>query len=287
MMFRMRRQYWCWFLAAVLTAAYMPGLARAQAPLADDMRKLQRDEYGKRVLERNPDFAAPTGATPVNPYANESQQIAGQLQIISDNEDVNYFITQGDTLSIAFRDRDQTNRAAYKVSQAGEVFMPLVGPVKVAGLNRRQARESIDLMMKEYIREPKVVIAINTDGRVMIFGAVGAPGIYSMTSKMSVMEAILSAGSFLKQTAELASVIVIRGPVEKPVILKLNLKKMIARGDRTDDIAVKPGDFIYVPTTFISNLEKFWNTMYGHLMTWYGLGGNAPITGNNQWNWGH
>ena len=62
---------------------------------------------------------------------------------------------------------------------------------------------------------------------------------------------------------------------------------MITRGDRTEDINVKPGDFIYVPTSFISNLEKFWNTTYGYLMQWYGLGGNTPITGNNQWNWGH
>jgi hypothetical protein len=72
-------------------------------------------------------------------------------------------------------------------------------------------------------------------------------------------------------------VIVIRGPVEKPLILKLNLKKMVQRGDRTDDILVKPGDFIYVPNSFISNLEKFWNTAYGYLLQWYGLGGQQPI----------
>jgi len=141
------------------------------------------------------------------------------------------------------------------------------------------------MMMKEYIRDPRVVIAINTEGRVMIFGAVGAPGIYNMINKMTVMEAILSAGGYLKQSAEMGSVIVIRGPAEKPVILKLNLKKMLTRGDRTEDISVKPGDFVYVPTSFISNLERFWDVANGFLMRWYGLGGKEPVAGDT-WNWG-
>ena len=48
---------------------------------------------------------------------------------------------------------------------------------------------------------------------------------------------------------------------------------------------IKPGDFVYVPMTFISNLDVFWGTMSKYLMWWYGLGGNQPVQGNS-WEWG-
>jgi protein involved in polysaccharide export with SLBB domain len=267
----------CWTVGAGASPA------RAEISVSEATRQEMILDYGKKVVAEN---AAPVhSAAAADPYAQEGQQMASQLQVISDNEDVNYTIVEGDTLAVTFKDRDQVSRAAYKVSQAGEIFMPLLGAVKLAGLNRKQARERVDMMLKDYIRDPRVSIAINADGRVMVFGAVEGPGIYNLSSKMTVMEAIFSAGGFIQRTAELGSVIVIRGPVEKPVILKLNLKKMIARGDRSDDVMVKPGDFVYVPTTLISNLDTFWNTMQGLLMKWYGLGGSQPIKARGTFAW--
>jgi protein involved in polysaccharide export with SLBB domain len=256
--------------------------AQTQVNVSDAIRQDMILDYGKKVRDDN---AAGLAQQQSSPYAREGEQLASQLQVISDNEDVNYTIVEGDTLAVSFKDREQTNRAAYKVSSTGEIFMPLLGAVKLAGLNRKQARERIDMMLKEYIREPATHIAINAEGRVMAFGAVVNPGIYNLTSKMSVMEIILAAGGQIKQTAEMGSVIVIRGPVEKPMILKLDLKKMITRGDRSEDLLVKPGDFIYIPTTFISNLDSFWNTASNLLMRWYGLGGTQPIKNRGTFAW--
>lgn len=259
-----------------------PGYAINQA-IDSAMRQEMIQDYGKKIIQDGTVHENPPGsAQPF--YEAERQQMASQLQLISTNEDTGYRIVPGDTLTISWHDRDRIDRAAYKVSGQGEIFLPLVNAVKMAGLNRKEARERVDMVLKEYIRDPQTVIGVNTDGRVMIFGAVGLPGIYQVRNNLTVMEAILSAAGFNQKTAELASVIVIRGPVEKPEILKLNLKKMVQRGDRTDDIMVKPGDFIYIPTSFIANLEKFWNTTYGLLMQWYGLGGSPPIDGRH-FNW--
>lgn len=265
------------FLSA---AVFFPGRGLAQMPVSEGIRQQSVMEYGKKVLAEGQLQQVQT-----NSYERDTRELASQLQIVSDNEDVNYIVVSGDTLTIAFNDRGQMVRAAYKVSQSGEIFLPLVGSVKVVGLNRRQARERVEAVLKEYIREPRVGMVINTDGRVMIFGAVIQPGMFNMKNKMSVMEAILAAGGFQREKAEMSNVIIIRGPVEKPTILKLNLKKMILKGDRTDDIAVKPGDFIYLPTTVISSLERFWDTASGFLMRWYGLGGSQPIK-DDRWQWG-
>ncbi len=268
----------CFILVAAVFGTRPTSLsADTIVPVSESTRQMMSDEFNKNILKRQ-STVAPVVGDGVDIYEKEGRQIADQIQLYTDNEDLNYTIASGDTLTISYLDRDQINRAAYKVSQSGEIYVPLIGSIKVAGLNRRQARERVEIMAKQYIREPNVRISVNTDGRLMVFGAVVAPGLYDLKGgKLSVMEVILMAGGFIRQTAELSSVVVVRGPVEKPVILKLNLKKMVTRGDRTDDVPVKPGDFIYVPTSFISNLEQFWNTAYGYLMQWYGLGGGAPI----------
>ena len=64
-----------------------------------------------------------------------------------------------------------------------------------------------------------------------------------------------------------------RGAVGKPVVVRLNLSKMIKDGDRTDNILIKPGDMIYVPTSFISNLKGFLATVGRLVSVWYTLGG--------------
>lgn len=254
--------------------------------VSEAIRQQSVMEYGKQVLAESGSRSDRNVEGAADVYENEGRRLAVQLEEAVTSNDLGYTIVEGDTLSIVFKDRDQWVRAAYKVSNKGEIVLPVAGSIKVSGLNRKQARDRIESLLKEYIRDPQAGIAVNTDGRIMIFGAVVRPGLFTMNGKMSLMEAVFTAGGFNKQTAEMSSVIVIRGPVEKPLVLKLNLKKMITKGDRTDDILVKPGDFIYLPTTVISSLEKFWDTASGFLMRWYGLGGDQPITGGNQWNWG-
>ncbi|MBF0619751.1 MAG: polysaccharide biosynthesis/export family protein [Candidatus Omnitrophica bacterium] len=279
----MRRKRW---MVLLLLSGGVSAAVAADAPqpnIADATRASMVEDYGRKVLTDSAGGqAVPSPAQSF--YEAERRQMDGQLELITENEDTKYTIVPGDTLTIGYKDRDQIVRAAYKVSQAGEIYIALVGNVKLAGLARREARERLDMILRDYIRDPQVSVGVNTDGRIMIFGAVGVPGIYEVKNKMSVMESILGAGGFDRKSAEMASVIIIRGSVEKPTILKLNLKKMVQRGDRTDDIPVKPGDFVYIPTSFISNLETFWNDTQSVLMKWYTLGGSQPVK-NNKLDW--
>ena len=61
-------------------------------------------------------------------------------------------------IEISFNDRDEVSQALYQVSGEGEVHVPLIGPVKIAGINRAQARSRIDELLKNYIRNPEVKI---------------------------------------------------------------------------------------------------------------------------------
>ena len=213
-------------------------------------------------------------------YEQQKEMIFRQLEVITGDEDTRYRIVPGDTLTISYMDRGRKEGAVYKVSSEGKIYLPLVGPVKVSGLNRRQARAFINEMFQQYIRHPQVDIAVNTSGRIMILGAVNRPGLYLLDPNLTVMEAILKARSYNRDEANLKSVMLMRGGPDKPEVKRLNLWKMIKKGDRSDDLLVKPGDIIFVPNRFIVNLDRFKSTVYRWVSTYYGFGRlpSPPVT---------
>ncbi|MBF0217694.1 MAG: polysaccharide biosynthesis/export family protein [Candidatus Omnitrophica bacterium] len=211
-------------------------------------------------------------------YAEDERLMSQQMDIISGDMEKRYIIVPGDTLLLEFYDGGKLNSNLYRVGGEGEIHIPLVGAFKIVGLSIADARDAVDAAISRYIRYPRTTLKVNTMGRVMIFGAVEYPGVISISKNLTAMEGILSLpGGYDKKTAELRNVIVIRGPVDKPDVIKLDLKKMITSGDLSDNILLKPGDIVYVPTSLISNVEEFIGTVYRYILTWYGLGGQNII----------
>jgi len=205
-------------------------------------------------------------------FEQQKELIFRQLEIITGDEETRYIIVPGDTMTIAYIDRGQKKGAVYKVSSEGKIHLPLIGVVQVKGLNRRQARAVLTGMFKEYIRYPRLDLTVNTSGRFMVLGSVANVGLFYLQPNLTVMEAILKAGSYVEDDANLKSVMLMRGGLEQPIVKRLNLLKMIQQGDRTDDILVKPGDLIYVPDKFVVNIEKFTEKVYRWVSAYYGLG---------------
>jgi polysaccharide export outer membrane protein len=205
------------------------------------------------------------------PYVREREIIIRQLEIITGDEETKYTIVSGDTISSAFMDRGKKIKAVYQVSGNGIISLPLIGAIKVENLNRKQAREKINNALKTYIRYPNTEIFINVAGRYMVAGEVVDPGVFRLRPNITVMEAIIAA-EFDRDEVNLKSVMVMRGSAENPVAKRLNLLKMVKKGDRSDNILVKPGDFIYVPKRFIANIEEFISTVYRYVGAYYGLG---------------
>jgi len=204
-------------------------------------------------------------------YVREREVILRQLEIITGDEETRYIIVPGDTLTVSFQDRSRTNEAVYQVSGSGEIYIPLAGAVKVAGLNRQQTRVKISDALAEYIRYPKVELFVNVEGRYMVAGEVGQPGVFRIRSNLSMMEAIIGA-DYDKEAGRINSIILVRGSYDNPIVTRLDLLKMIRQGDRSDNIMVKPGDFIYVPKSLIGNIEKFIDTVYRYVSAYYGFG---------------
>lgn len=104
----------------------------------------------------------------------------------------------------------------------GNIELPKIGKLKLAGLTRDAARDSITSAYKEYLLEPIVAVKFG-NFRFSVLGEVKTPGSFSLLSeKVSIFEALAQAGD-LTQFAERNKIKIIRDVNGKREILSLNL----------------------------------------------------------------
>ena len=94
--------------------------------------------------------------------------------------------------------------------------------------------------------------------KVYILGEVHAPGAYDLKQPITTLQALALAQGPITEQADLSSVILISKDVHgRPIGRRLDLKKTLDVGDMSSAILVKPYDVIYVPKTYISDVQVF------------------------------
>jgi polysaccharide export outer membrane protein len=97
----------------------------------------------------------------------------------------------------------------YLVDSNGNIEFPVLGTLKLAGLNRIQATKLLKDMLKEYIKEPIVNIR-TVNFTVTVLGEVHNPGSFTISNdRITILEAIGLAGDLTLQ-AKRNNILVIR-----------------------------------------------------------------------------
>jgi len=92
--------------------------------------------------------------------------------------------------------------------------------------------------------------------QVHVLGEVTKPGAYDYKYKMNLVSAIAQAGG-LTEVAVTDNMVVIRGGFENPTLIASNMKQFFEKGDLSQNIYLQGGDVVYVPKTFLGDLETF------------------------------
>lgn len=171
-----------------------------------------------------------------------------------------YVISLEDVLSISVWQNPDLNSQEINVRPDGKVSFPLIGDVQAAGLTLPQLTQDVTNRLTEFIRNPQVSIAIRKIGgsKVIILGEVQQPGIYSVTGAKTVLEAIGQARGYTRD-AIMNSVILIRGGFLNPQAQRLNLVKAMKGVDMTENVTLQSEDILYIPRSFISDLNYVLN----------------------------
>lgn len=168
-----------------------------------------------------------------------------------------YVIGVDDKLNInLWKDTDMSGE--WLVKENGNINYPLLGEVKVEGLTLEEARLKLTELLREYYQEPQINITVSEYGscEVYVLGEVNNPGVVNYKREASVLEAILKAGGFTDNSRE-NSTMVIRNIDKEVEVMRVDLEKVIDEGLIALNITTQPGDIIYVPSSYISDINQF------------------------------
>jgi len=124
-----------------------------------------------------------------------------------------------DILDARGRERIQT----YRVDPDGNVNFPVLGKLKLAGLNRTQATVMLQEKLTDYIKDPIVDIE-TVNYRITVLGEVARPGTFTATNeRITLVEAISLAGD-MTIYGERENVLVIQDYDGKKTYTRVNMK---------------------------------------------------------------
>lgn len=162
-----------------------------------------------------------------------------------------YRLNPGDQIQILVEDEPDLS-GEVTVGPDGFIRLRLIGSIQAAGLTVDELAAQIEKALRQYLREPKVIVNLKQftplARRVYVMGAVKAPGAYPLplAGPTTVFDAIMLAGGF-SDNADWERVRVFRRDGQ---MLTVNLKNLQA-GDLTGGGIVQPGDVIWVPPAYI------------------------------------
>ncbi len=155
-----------------------------------------------------------------------------------------YEVNVGDMVKIQiFGGNDKTINT--KVNNNGNINLPVVGPIHVAGMSVYNLKQAIKRKLKPTYRNYKIVVnvSVNSFIQVTLTGFVKAPGIYNLNSLSTIKDLLITANGFGK-LGSMRNVYLKRG---NKVIKIIDFYKLIKNGEVVDNTLLRNGDIIYVP----------------------------------------
>ena len=145
-----------------------------------------------------------------------------------------YRVGAQDLLEISVFQVNDLNRTV-RVNSNGQISLPLIGVVQAGGNTVQELEALIAARLTEgYLQSPQVSVFVKefTSQRITLEGAVKNPGIFPVTGKMSLLQAIALGGG-VTDLANLQGVVVFRTVDGKKMAAVFDLKQIRA-GDAQD-----------------------------------------------------
>jgi polysaccharide export outer membrane protein len=159
-----------------------------------------------------------------------------------------YYIGPEDVLEISvWRNADLSKQVA--VRPDGRISLPLLGDIEANGLTPAELTSVIATRLKQFKETPAVSIIVQqvNSYAFYVLGEVGSPGRYPLKSKTTLLQAITMASGFT-QTAARNRVVVFRPREGKEEKLKASYLDIVMKDARNQNVLLKPGDTIVVPS---------------------------------------
>lgn len=216
-------QRWNRFVAMALLALFASTLAGCGAP-------------NVRPHEMRPVAKSGAGTLPPPDVINAD----GEYKAVSE-----YRIGANDLIEINVFQVAELGRAV-RVNTQGQISLPLIGTLQAGGRTVAELEADIATRLKQsYIQDPQVTIFIKefTSQRVTVEGAVRKPGIYALTGKTSLLQALAMAEG-LDQLANTQGIVIFRTVERQKMAAVFDIAAI--RAGRNEDPQIYGDDIVVV-----------------------------------------
>jgi len=124
-------------------------------------------------------------------------------------------------------------------------------PVDFANLLRGDFTDNVVLRDNDLIHFPEM-----QERYIYVLGEVNRPSAVETTTPRSLVNILATAGGPDPSYAKVKEIAVLRGGFRNPKVAIVNYKELV-RGDLSQNIEIRPGDIVYVPTTALGTYSRF------------------------------
>ncbi len=179
--------------------------------------------YGARLFRQVPSTFAPLDMTPVPP---------------------NYVIGPGDEIRIRVWGQVSL-RADDRVDRAGEIYLPQIGPVHVAGIPFSDLAAHLRSAIARVYRNFDLTADLGQIRAIQVYltGEARQPGVYTVSSLSTLVDALFASGG-PSAAGSLRHILVRRSGT---TIADFDLYSLLVHGDKSKDVPLENGDVIFIP----------------------------------------
>jgi protein involved in polysaccharide export with SLBB domain len=186
-------------------------------------------------------------------------------------------LAPGDGIDIKFFFTPELNESQ-TVRPDGKITLQLVGDVQAQGKTPEELRDDLLKLYSSRLAQPEIAVIVRSLGsyRVYVGGEVKTPGIIVMPYKMTALDAIMQAGGFNMEKAEIRNVVIIRNKDNKLSGCALDFKDAL-KGKEVQPFYLEPQDIVYVPQTRIVKIDQWIDQNINKIVPQYGMYYTLPL----------
>jgi len=193
---------------------------------------------------------------PLNP-ADEAA-IQSQINSVYQGFYNSYRLGPGDVIGIYIDKHPEDSVDKVTVSPVGRIYFPLLGDIPVVGKTLPQLQESFNTSVAEYIKEPRITLALLEahSAKFGVLGDVRTPGMMMLTKPTRLLDAITMAGGITDTGSNTVSILrqYEDGRVQ---VLRADMKKILkGKASPEENLYLRSGDTVIVHGNMFKTLGK-------------------------------
>lgn len=203
----------------------------------------------------------PAGQNPAQPAAPAQNPAGAQTprELPPDSIRPNYVLGANDQILIRTQ-AEEINEKPFRIDADGNINLPLLGRIHAGGMTVQELESDLTQRLREYIREPQVIIQVTQFRSSPIFfvGAFKSPGIYPLQGNRTLVEMLAQIGGTQPNASQRITITrraeygpiplpsAVDDPEKKISTVEISLASLRQNVNPAEDILLQPYDVISV-----------------------------------------